>query len=160
MGIRRALFIAVGCALVFTSAALRAQTIVASDPQTVVAALQASGLETDLIESSDGSRRIDSSHDGIKFVVFFFTCDDDERNCKTLQFFMGYTDAKDTTLEQLNEWNRTKRFTRAYRDADGDPVLEMDVDTDMGGVPDAWFREQISVWLSQMDAFHTHLFPQ
>lgn len=159
MKLRRVLFTLTGFILAFAGGAAQAQMVVASDPRTVVAALEASELTAELVESPDSAPHINSSHDGIKFLVFFLTCDDDQRNCKTLQFFMGYTDAKETTLEHLNEWNRTKRFTRAYRDSDGDPVLEMDLDTDMGGMPEALFREQVSLWRSQMDAFHEHIFP-
>ncbi len=34
--------------------------------------------------------------------------------------------------ELINEWNRTKRFSRAYLDRDGDAVLEADLDVSMG----------------------------
>ncbi|HRQ66141.1 MAG TPA: YbjN domain-containing protein [Xanthomonadaceae bacterium] len=37
------------------------------------------------------------------------------------------------TLRSMNDWNRTKRYSRAYLDDDGDPVLESDLDLD-GGV--------------------------
>ncbi|PPK50026.1 YbjN domain-containing protein [Marinobacter persicus] len=41
----------------------------------------------------------------------------------------GYFVTSGVTLsyEDMNEWNRTKRLSRAYLDADNDPVLEADL---------------------------------
>lgn len=50
------------------------------------------------------------------------------------------------TLEQINDWNRTKRLSRAYIDADGDPVLEADLISDTGLSVD-----QVQVFI---DVFH------
>ena len=47
-----------------------------------------------------------------------------------------------TTMRDVNDWNRSKKFTKAYLDNDGDPVLEMDVDLD-GGV--TWKRIEDSI---------------
>lgn len=50
------------------------------------------------------------------------------------------------TLSRINEWNKTKRFSRAYLDRDDDPVLESDLDLE-GGVTeenvDAWIRTYV-----------------
>lgn len=44
---------------------------------------------------------------------------------------------------RINEWNRTKRFSRAYLDAEGDPIIESDIDLE-GGITEkamvAWIR--------------------
>ncbi len=37
------------------------------------------------------------------------------------------------TLQTVNDWNRTKRYSRAYLDDEGDPILESDLDLE-GGV--------------------------
>lgn len=42
-------------------------------------------------------------------------------------------DATYGKLEHINAWNRERRFSRAYVDADGDAVLEFDLDLE-GGV--------------------------
>lgn len=51
------------------------------------------------------------------------------------------------TLAQINEWNRTKRLSRAYIDDDGDTVLEADLIA-ATGVSD----EQVAVFA---DVFHS-----
>lgn len=46
------------------------------------------------------------------------------------------------TLRDINDWNGTKLFSRAYLDDDGDPVLELDVDL-AGGVTVARLRDAV-----------------
>jgi len=50
---------------------------------------------------------------------------------KSLQFYAGFTGIVD--LQVLNEWNKSKRYSRSYLDSAGDPSLELDLDLD-GGV--------------------------
>lgn len=64
------------------------------------------------------------------------------------QLYAGFADWK-VTPEKVNEWNRDRRFSRAYRDDDGDAVLETDIDFTGGVTEDnlkAWvrlFRDQL-----------------
>lgn len=44
-----------------------------------------------------------------------------------LLFYKGWV-SDDVTLEAINEWNRSVRFSRAYLDNDDDPILEADLD--------------------------------
>ena len=48
-----------------------------------------------------------------------------------LQFFYGVSGGK-WIYEDMNEWNKTKRLTRAYLDSDNDPILESDLLSDGG----------------------------
>ena len=74
---------------------------------------------------------------------------------QTMQAYFGLrgTSANVTTI---NEWNKTKRFGRAYIDAEGDPCVELDYDLE-GGVSD----ESIKVWFDTVSAivrsFKTHV---
>ena len=63
--------------------------------------------------------------EGLKVQLFIY----DEGTA--IQFHCGWVDT-DVTLEKVNTWNRTKRFSRAYLDEDGDPHLELDLDLDGG----------------------------
>ena len=49
-----------------------------------------------------------------------------------LLFVTAYSDGN-ATPEKINEWNKTKRYSRTYLDDEGDPVLEVDLDLE-GGV--------------------------
>lgn len=64
--------------------------------------------------------------EGLK--TMFFIADDSE----SIQAYAGFT-AAEATLEQVNAWNQTHRYSRAYIDAEGDPVIELDLDL-AGGV--------------------------
>lgn len=136
-----------------------AQLVSSQQPASVVQAMESEGWAARLVAPKDGDPYIESKRDGLKLLVLFMNCNTDHQDCRSLQFYMGFNDAKDTTLDQLNEWNRTKRFGRAYRDEEGDPVMEMDVDTDQGGISPALFAEYLKTWSSLMEQFHGHIYP-
>ena len=52
-----------------------------------------------------------------------------------IQFQTSFEDTE-ATLETVNAWNQTKRYSRTYLDDDGDPILELDLDLE-GGVTHA-----------------------
>jgi len=133
-----------------------AQNVSAARPDTIAAVLQARGLPSEL-KQGDGNPYIRSAFDDMPFLVALMNCDDDKTNCATVQFYFGFNDRKGFSLDKLNEWNATKRFVRAYRDNENDPVLVMDVDTDKGGVPQAVFNENLSVWLDQMQQYRRYV---
>ncbi len=61
---------------------------------------------------------------GIKVVLFRMSDGD-------WQLFYGAKGPK-PSYKQINEWNRTKRLSRAYLDEEMDPVLEADLDATVG----------------------------
>ena len=58
----------------------------------------------------------------------------------------------DISYEEINEWNKTKRLSRAYLDSDQDPVLESDLLSN-GGVAEKHVTEFIRVFLQSTKAF-------
>ena len=48
-----------------------------------------------------------------------------------VQFQSSFSDT-DASLEKVNEWNKTKRYSRTYLDDDSDPTLELDLDLEGG----------------------------
>lgn len=74
---------------------------------------------------------------------------------QTMQAYFGLTGTS-ANVNVVNEWNKTKRFGRAYIDADGDPCVELDYDLE-GGVSD----DSIKVWFDTVSAivrsFRTHV---
>ncbi len=65
---------------------------------------------------------------------------------QTMQAYYGISGTK-ATITTVNEWNKTKRFGRAYIDAEGDPCVELDYDLE-GGVSD----DSIRVWFGTVSA--------
>ena len=72
-------------------------------------------------------------------IVFFISG-------QTLQAYFGLSGTK-ANVTSVNEWNKTKRFGRAYIDGDGDPCVELDYDLE-GGVTD----DNVKVWFDTVTA--------
>lgn len=148
---------ALGAAAVFAATPAQAELVNAKNPAKIKEIVESQGWPAKLISKADEDPYIESSRGGVKFLVLFMNCEDN-KDCKTLQYYMGFSDAKTVTLEKLNEWNREKRFARAYRDDEGDPVLEMDVDIDFAGIPRENIGETMNTWASLMDSYREFIF--
>ncbi len=134
-----------------------AELVNASNPATIKAIVESQGWPATLVSKPGDDPYIESNRNGLKFLVLFMNCIEG-RNCKTLQYYMGFSDAKQVPLEKFNQWNKEKRFARAYRDDEGDPVLEMDVDVDFNGIPRENIGETFNTWSSLMDTFREFIF--
>lgn len=66
--------------------------------------------------------------------------------------FHAAFDGGNATLKRVNEWNRTKRFSRSYLDEDGDPHLELDLDLS-GGVTPERIRDFLRTSRTSFDAW-------
>lgn len=150
---------ALAMATIATLAAVpaHAELVNASNPATIKAIVESQGWPATLVSKPGNDPYIESNRNGLKFLVLFMNCTEG-RNCKTLQYYMGFSDAKQVPLEKFNQWNKEKRFARAYRDDEGDPVLEMDVDVDFNGIPRENIGETFNTWSSLMDTFREFIF--
>ena len=88
------------------------------------------------------------SINGTKYGVFVDDAGD-------IQGYYGLN-ASGVTLEVINDWNRNKRFSRAYLDDVNDPVLEADLDAAEGVTREqvAWF---IKLFIQSSDQFRDHI---
>lgn len=149
--------LALGTAALLSAAPARAELINAANPQTIKAVVESQGWPATIVANPGDDPYIESGRNGLKFLVLFMNCEEGKQ-CKTLQYYMGFSDAKDVTLDRLNQWNKEKRFARAYKDDAGDPVLEMDVDLDFQGIPRENVGESFNTWASLMDSFREFVF--
>lgn len=133
-----------------------AQMVRAQDPQSVVAALQAGGYRAVLGVDRVGDPKIDSAVSGTNFQIFFYNCTANKA-CATVQFHSGYDITNPVSLDRINEWNQTKRFGRAFLDKENDPILEMDVDLDDGGLSRLLFIDNVEFWSSILGEFERHI---
>lgn len=90
----------------------------------------------------DGNPMISGRIDGIPYTVRFRNCTD-INNCSDMNFRVGFLVKPD--IQTINAWNRDKRFSKSYLDADGDAILEMDVILG-GGVSTRNMAEVFSYW--------------
>jgi hypothetical protein len=132
-----------------------AQMVTANRPASVVEAMQTGGYKAAMGKDSTGDPRIESASSGATFFVNFYGCTGG-KDCKTVTFYSGW-DKDDVSLNQMNEWNKNKRFSRAYIDKDGDPVLEFDVDLDDGGMSQALFIDNVEFFEAAIGGFKTHI---
>jgi len=72
-----------------------------------------------------------------------------ENNSLQMNFAVSGTDAN---LRMMNEWNRTKRYSTASIDDDGDPVLESDLDL-AGGVTRERVEDYLLTYYMLLEAF-------
>lgn len=138
--------------IAFPISSAQAQTIGAGDPKQIAKLISDKGYQAEVVDT-DSSPRIRSSDSGVKFVIFFMNCTAG-KNCATVQFYTGFADMV-VPLEKINEWNRDHRFARAFLDDESDPVLEMDLNLDAGGVPAENFLDNFTIWLDLMSQFRT-----
>lgn len=120
--------------------------ISAKDPKSVMAAIRAKGWKPELSKNESGVPSIEFTVDKIITTVRFYNCDDDGKDCTTLNFYVGFSGTKYSSVEGINTYNAKKRFGRAYLDDVEDPCLEMDIDLDFAGLPRENFLEYLSTW--------------
>jgi hypothetical protein len=142
--------------IAFTAVPAAAQTVKAQDPQSLVAALQAAGYAAKLGTDKGGDPMITSGASGTNFQIFFYNCTAN-KDCATVQFHAGYDLKSSPGLEKINAWNSSQRFGRAYLDKEGDPIVEMDVDLDDGGMSRALFIDNMEFWTSLLGKFERHI---
>jgi len=143
---------AIGC----SAAPGAAQMVQAREPATIVRALEEADYPAELAIDNVGDPIITSKHDGSTFKILFYNCTD-HKNCGTIQFHSGYDLDETVSLEAINKWNSSQRFGRAYVDAQGDPIIQMDVDLDDGGMSKALFTDNLEYWTSVLDQFEEHI---
>lgn len=134
----------------------RAQMVRAQDPGSVARSLQQGGYAAKPDTDKVGDPMITSGVNGSTFQVYFYNCTD-HKNCATVQFRSGYSLKQRVSLERINEFNRSQRFGRAYLDKEGDPILEMDVDLDDGGLSQALFIDNVEFWETVLSKFEKHI---
>jgi hypothetical protein len=89
----------------------------------------------------------------LTYTIFFYDCDDaKQRACQSLLFYVGFSLDEAVSAEDMNQWNAEQRFTRAYLDEVGDPILEMDVIL-YGGLSETALAERVRTWHLALNDF-------
>lgn len=81
------------------------------------------------------------------------------RSSKDIRIFIYFENdagVSRSTLTTINEWNRDKRWSKAYLDDEGDWTLEADFDVQPGVTEDA-IEAFIQLWMSTVDDFVEHI---
>lgn len=139
--------------LIALAASTSAQAQIIADPQIIANVMRDAGYRADVEALSDGEPYIQSSSGGYPFRVFFYGCDDNHGNCKTVQLFAGFVTDNSPTFEEMNAYARDNRFGRIYIDIEDDPVIEMDIDLEDGGMSAELFTDNLEYWEYIMGQF-------
>lgn len=121
----------------------------------VVAWLQNAGYKAELKKDSEGDPMISSAAQGVNFTVYFYDCDGGAR-CRAIQFSAGFDMKTPPTVQKINEWNRDKRYLKAYLDSDGDPRVEYDVNVNAGRTMSG-LNDDFGVWTRRLADFKTFI---
>lgn len=143
-------FTAVGAAPVFSA------DITASNPAGIADLLRTMGYRAELTKDNQGDPKINSATGGSNFRIYFYGCTAN-MDCKSIQFAAGFDLTDGTTLDVVNEWNAAKRYTKAYLDDEQDPLIEMDINLDFGGVSENNFRDSLDLWEGLLAGFKRHI---
>ncbi|GAA0697622.1 YbjN domain-containing protein [Marinobacterium maritimum] len=125
----------------------------ATNPETLVQLVRGFGSAT--LEKDDyGDPLITGRIDGSKYGIYFYGCDNN-RNCNDVQFSAAWS-GYDVSMRRLNEWNKTKRYGKAYLDEDGDPNIELIVNLKYGVSRDN-FDDTVDWWMLTMKEFKQYI---
>ena len=115
------------------------------------------GYRAKIGRDDHGDPFIESSVGGTAFQIIFYNCDlGSEGFCEDIMFRAAYSLPAGVDLETINAWNADKRFSRAWRDAESDPILETDLDF-VGGITRERIVTSLSVWESSVALFEDHI---
>jgi Putative bacterial sensory transduction regulator len=132
--------------------------VCASDPKSVVQALQDEGFKAKLETGSDGDPKISSSASGYNFTVHFYGCEKGAQ-CDSLQFYLGFKSEDDNTPAYANAWNVKKRFITMSAEDDKSLNMRYDVTT-AGGLTKRNFADVVDWWTVMLDDFDTFVAEQ
>jgi hypothetical protein len=116
-----------------------------------VTGVQTCALPISLSKDKNGDPTIKSRSKGAGWSISFYGCEKGT-DCASIELYHGFeTDAKPSP-DRINEWNRTKRWGKAYIDKDGDPNLNFDINL-RGGVMRANLEADIARWVDMIGDF-------
>jgi hypothetical protein len=116
----------------------------------VVSWLQDKGLEAKITTDALDHKIVSTTVNGVRFGVYFFDCQNGK--CGSIQFAAGWPTEGKIDNKQVNEWNRTKRWSRAYLDNSGGIWLEADWDITPGGTYEL-LDDEYATWKKTVEAF-------
>ncbi|MGG7567935.1 YbjN domain-containing protein [Rhodovulum sp. DZ06] len=117
--------------------------------------LKDDGYKATMDVDASGRPKISSSAEGVNFTVFFYDCTD-KTDCRSIQFHAGFNKRDPMTTAEMNAWNRSKRYARAYVTDDGDPIIKMDINMDYG-VSRRNFGDTFHIWRLLLADFKKHI---
>jgi hypothetical protein len=144
----------IGAALVLAGgASAQAQTLIDGDSTDAILSIAQGFGTAELATSSSGDPKITGEISGVPYQLFFMNCTD-HKSCEDINFYAYF--ANKPALELINDWNRDRRFGRAYVDSELDATVEYDINLEHG-ITEENMRADFGVWATIVDQFGTHI---
>lgn len=128
-----------------------AQAQVVGDPAVLELLMTEHGLTVSAGIHPDGTPELASEVDGARFRILFYGCE--PLPCETIQFSTGFDLPRPMSPVRINEWNRDRRFGKAFLDDEGDPFVEMDVNLYGDGIGRRNFDDTLDLWRQVLSDF-------
>jgi hypothetical protein len=122
--------------------------------QEIARVLQDKGYKAEIGKDRDGDPTIRSASDGGNFQLLFYGCK--AGRCSSIQFHAAYDLADGMSLQKINDWNRRKRFGRAFLDEVNDPFVQMDVDLEHGSTTES-VANNLDTWVQVFREFRAFI---
>jgi len=139
-------------AVAVIGSAASTENIVASDPQVLLSYFFDQGIPAKLTKDDYGDPKIDARYFGTNFKIYYYGCNGGEK-CRSIQFFSGYRTDGRISLEQINSWNTTERYARAYLSENLNARIEYDVQLGSTGMTEEDFDSVFSLWTQSLENF-------
>lgn len=149
---KKILFSLLSTTLLLASFSASAVTMVEnSDPEMILE--EAKGIGKATLSTDDaGDPEINGKVNGTKYAILFHGCNSSGNNCDDILFVAAWS-SDDVSLRDINEWNKIKKFGKAYLDDDDDPTLEMVVNLDGDGVSQTNLEDWFNWWEQAIEGF-------
>lgn len=123
-------------------------------PQAISDWLSGQGMTPEMV-TADDNPFLRVQDDGVTWLLFFYGCD--ARTCDSLQFGAGFTNEA-VSLDQVNAWNRDRRFLKAYFEPgeEGSAIVQYDV-IPTEGAPISHLGEHLALWRDTLNEFGIHV---
>jgi len=134
-----------------TAHADESKLVDASDPKRIATLLQDEGYKAKIDVDEDGKITINSAANGADFQIYFQACSNGATECEILAFSAGFDLNQAVNRSLISDWNRT-RWSKSYRDDEGDPFLEFNVNA-VHGVSEENFRDTLNWYTRELGEF-------
>jgi hypothetical protein len=125
------------------------EMLTAAEPARIADAVRAYGRPAALETDEAGEPTIATGFGGVRGRIWFYDCDNAGKDCVGLQFQIGITTVRKLTLQQVNGFNRGRRFATLSLDDEGDPILTHDLSMARPGISAASFRDTLQLFDTQ-----------
>lgn len=128
---------------------------VVGDIDVIASLMRDYGLIVEKSVDHEGDPLLSTRLEGTHFGVYFYDCDPGP--CSSIQFSAGFN--MDNPLEpaRIAEWNREKRFGKAYLDDEGDPFIEVDINLAADGIGRRNFEDSLDLWRAVLADFRNFI---